>query len=53
MQQALKQLVHLEKGSTPLESTKPKFDRNAAHRDYMRGYMRKRRQKESKSEKGG
>lgn len=37
-------------GSSPAAPAKPKFDRNEAHRNYMREYMRKRRaeQKEGK-----
>lgn len=37
----------IEPVASPLE-LKPKFDRNEHHRNYMREYMRKRRQKEKR-----
>jgi hypothetical protein len=41
----------IEPESAPPQSpseTKPKFDRNEAHRNYMRDYMRRRRQAEKR-----
>ena len=46
VQPATSEIMDVTAGET---APKPKFDRNQAHREYMREYMRRRRQKEAKT----